>query len=104
MPVRWNADNRPPSLAEFMSRFPTDDACATYLGVRRWPDGFVCPECGPCRGWKLQTKRWTWECHDCGRQTSVTAGTVMHGSKVPLRTWFSVATAPATYADIMAAV
>jgi hypothetical protein len=25
----------------------------------------------------------------CGRQTSVTAGTVMHGSKLPLTAWFT---------------
>jgi hypothetical protein len=104
MPARWNADNRPPSLAEFTARFPTDDACAAYLEARRWPDGFVCPECGSCRGWKLQTKRWTWECRDCGRQTSVTAGTVMHGSKVPLRTWFLAAHLLATHSNGMSAL
>lgn len=104
MPARWNADNRPPSLAEFTTRFPTDDACAAYLEIRRWPDGFVCPECGSHRGWKLQTKRWTWECQDCGRQTSVTAGTVMHGSKVPLRTWFLAAHLLATHSNGMSAL
>src|SRR4029077_4353341 len=41
------------------------------------------------RGWELSGKRFTWECAGCGRQTSVTAGTVMHGSKLPLTAWFT---------------
>src|SRR5262249_45971971 len=40
------------------------------------------------RAWELSSKRFTWECADCGHQTSVTAGTVMHRSKLPLTTWF----------------
>jgi hypothetical protein len=54
--------------------------------------------------WKLQTKRWTWECRDCGRQTSVTAGTVMHGSHVSLRTWFLAAHLLATHSNGMSAL
>ena len=33
----------------------------------------------------MQTKPWTWECAGCGKQTSVTAGTIMHHSKLPLK-------------------
>jgi hypothetical protein len=40
------------------------------------------------KGWELTTKPHTWECATCHRQTSVTAGTVMHWSKLSLRTWF----------------
>ena len=76
------------SRAEFDARFPNQAACARYLAAKRWPDGFVCPACGVCKGWELETKPFTWECSGCHRQTSVTAGTVMHRSKLPLRTWF----------------
>jgi hypothetical protein len=30
-----------------------------------------------------------WMCRACGRQTSVTAGTILHRSRYPLRTWFA---------------
>ncbi len=40
------------------------------------------------QGWKVKTKRHGWECAEWLRRTSVTAGTVMHGGKLPLRTWF----------------
>jgi len=87
MTSRWKHD-KPMSRTDFDSRFPDDAACARHLAQLRWPDGFVCPACGVCKGWELETKRFTWECSGCHRQTSVTAGTVMHRSKVPLRTWF----------------
>lgn len=50
--------------------------------------GFVSPACDGRKGWELASKRFTWECAKCHRQTSVTAGTVMHRSHLPLRTWF----------------
>jgi transposase-like protein len=79
------------SRAAFEARFPDDAACAAHLFARRWPEGFVCPACGSAKGWELHGKRFTWECAGCGRQTSVTAGTVMHRSHLPLRTWFMAA-------------
>ena len=81
---RWQND-RPPSLQQFMASFPDDDLCADWLQRRRWPDGFVCPRCHARKGWKLETKPWTFECAACGKQTSVTAGTIMHGTHLPLR-------------------
>src|SRR5512147_957666 len=78
----------PRSLIEFQRRFPDERACAEYLARVRWPDGFRCPCCGQGKGWELSRKAFTWECTSCRRQTSVTAGTVMHASKLPLTVWF----------------
>ena len=69
------------SLAEFQQEFPNDESCAAFLIERRWPDGFVCPGCGERRPALLKTRARLYECLDCGRQTSVTAGTIMHRSK-----------------------
>src|SRR5438270_9427586 len=77
----------PRSLIEFQQRFGDEAACAQYLAAARWPDGFVCPGCGGGKAWRLETKAWTYECASCGRQTSVTAGTIMHHSKLPLPAW-----------------
>ena len=66
----------PCSLIEFQRRFADEGACASYLADARWPDGFRCPDCGHPKGWELATKAFTWECAGCGKQTSVTAGTV----------------------------
>ena len=86
----------PRSLTEFEQRFGDEDACAEYLAEARWPDGFVCPGCGSKKAWRLESKPWTYECVGCGRQTSVTAGTIMHHSKLPLTTWFWAAYVMAT--------
>ena len=88
MSSRWKHD-RPLSRAQFEARFPDDAACAGHLARRRWPNGFVCPGCGGAKGWALKTKAFTWECAACRRQTSVTAGTIMHASHLPLKVWFT---------------
>ena len=87
MASRWKYD-RPMSRAAFEARFPDEASCARHLAARRWPDGFVCPACGHDRGWELKRRRASWECAACGKETSVTAGTIMHRSHLPLKTWF----------------
>ena len=94
----------PRSLFEFQRRFPDERACAAYLVATRWPDGFRCPACGHDKGWELATKPFTWECAGCGRQTSVTAGTVMHGSKLALTIWFWAAYLMATHSNGISAL
>jgi hypothetical protein len=94
----------PGSLIEFQQRFPDEAACVKYLFAARWPEGFVCPGCGSIKAWELQTKAWTWECADCGRQTSVTAGTIMHHSKLPLTTWFWASYLMATHSNGISAL
>ena len=86
----------------FQRRFP-DDACAAYLASLRWPDGFQCPACGHDVAWMLETKSWTYECTRCGKQTSITAGTVMHGSKLSLSMWFHAVYLMATHSDGLSA-
>lgn len=94
----------PRSLIEFQKRFADEAACAAYLRQARWPDGFVCPACGGVRGWDLATKAWTHECAACHKQTSVTAGTAMHGSKLPLTVWFWAAYLMATHSNGISAL
>jgi transposase-like protein len=99
----WKYD-RPPSLQQFMTDFPDDTACADWLARKRWPDGFVCPSCEYRHGWKLESKPWTFECAGCGKQTSVTAGTIMHRTHLPLRTWFLAAHLVATHSNGISAL
>ena len=94
----------PRSLIEFQSRFATESACAQHLFTQRWPQGFVCPGCGGGRAWLLQTKAFTYECADCGRQTSVTAGTIMHASQLPLTIWFWAGFLMATHSNGISAL
>ena len=79
-------EDYPRTLMDFESRFCTEDACVDYLVQLRWPDGFVCPSCDGRKAWR--TERLLFHCARCGRQSSVTAGTVFQGTRKPLRVWF----------------
>jgi hypothetical protein len=52
----------------------------------------------------MHRRRRVWQCRACGAQTSVTAGTVMHGTRQPLRLWFWAAYLVATHHPGMSAV
>ena len=77
----------PRTLSEFQARFATDGDCARYLYDCRWENGFRCPRCGHGRAYLLATRAIE-KCAGCGYQVSVTAGTVLHRTRVPLRLWF----------------
>ena len=77
----------PKTLFDFQQRFPTDAECEEFLIAWRWPEGFRCPRCGHDDAVKLRFRR-EFQCRRCEHQTSVTAGTAMHKSKVGLRKWF----------------
>lgn len=91
------------SLTEFQKAFPDEASCAAFLFERRWPEGFVCPVCGNGRAAALKSRAYTYECSDCGRQTSITAGTVMHRTKLPLMVWFWAAHLMSTHSNGMSA-
>src|SRR3954468_17322388 len=88
---------RPGSLPEFEERSPDEAACARWLFGKRWPDGFRCPGCGHAKGWEPGLGTLLVECARCRRQTSVTAGTVLHRSPLPLKLWFLAAWLVATH-------
>jgi len=79
-------EDYPRSLQELERRFATEAACLAYLTALRWPTGFVCPACGGTQAWR--TTRGRWHCRECGTQTSVTAGTLFHRTRLPLPVWF----------------
>jgi hypothetical protein len=77
----------PRTYQELLAWFPDDAACLEYLASVRWPDGFVCPACGGRDAWR--TGKGLWMCQDCGRKTSLTAGTIFHRTRTPLSSWFA---------------
>ena len=85
----------PRSLHEFRKLFADEAACRDYLARSRWPDGFRCPSCGHDAALVLLT-RLLWRCRGCRRETSVTAGTVLHRTRIPLTQWFWAAYLVAT--------
>jgi transposase-like protein len=76
----------PWTVLEFQDMFPTEEACYHYLAALRWPEGFRCHHCGDGDAWKL--KRDIYRCRGCLRDVSLTAGTIFHRTRTPLRLWF----------------
>jgi transposase-like protein len=74
-------------LRDFQRQFATEEACQQYLAACRWPDGFVCPRCGHRRAYPMLKQR-RWRCVACRYQVSLTAGTILHNTKMPLTVWF----------------
>lgn len=78
----------PSSVTAFARRFTDEAGCARHLAELRWSGGFACRRCGGAEAWQLAARPRVFECRGCGAQNSVTAGTVMHRSKVSLVEWF----------------
>lgn len=74
------------TIQDFTRKFATEEDCRAYLAKARWPEGFICPKCGSQR--HCQLSNGLYQCAECRRQTSVTAGTFMHRSRLPLKIWF----------------
>ncbi|MBP1990353.1 transposase [Paenibacillus eucommiae] len=75
----------------FLQHFPqtcrSEEDCEKFLYKLRWPAGFCCPRCDHESCYKINTRK-LYECRDCRTQVSVTAGTIMHKSKLSLLVWF----------------
>lgn len=79
----------PTTLPEFDRRFGDEVACWNHLRELKWPEGFRC-RAASCSGRRsyFVIERGVDECTTCGRQTSVTAGTMFHRTRTPLKLWF----------------
>ena len=79
-------EDYPRTAADFEVRFRSEQACREYLFQLRWPEGFRCPRCGSAKAWPLRSVLR--QCAGCGRQVSLTAGTVFQDTHTPLTVWF----------------
>ncbi len=93
----------PKTLAEFQRQFADEAACRAYLALSRWPESYRCPACRHAAAFELP-RRHLWQCKSCGHQTSVTAGTILHRSKLPLTQWFWAAYLMATHTPGLSAL
>jgi len=72
--------------------YSNEDLAREHLESVLWPQGPVCPRCGVMddRITKLMgksTRPGVYKCKDCRKPFSVTVGTVMERSKIPLTKW-----------------
>ena len=75
------------TVRQFRRKFRTERDCLKYLNERKWPDGFRCPRCNNDRSYLIESRK-LYQCTLCRHQTSVTAHTIFHRTRKPLRDWF----------------
>ena len=73
--------------------FTNEDTAREELELARWPEGPVCPHCGNldkakiAKGQGKAIRPGLYYCAACNGQFTVTVGTVMERSKIPLTKW-----------------
>lgn len=92
--VKKEVEHSSPAAAEeeyFIGQLLTSEqACWDYLFRLKWPNGFVCPYCGYGHAYTITTRKQPlFECACCRHQTSLTAGTILEGTRTPLTKWFT---------------
>jgi hypothetical protein len=77
------------SLPEFQRLYGTEAQCEATLEKVRWPDGFRCPRCAGQEHVLVYGRRLKrYQCRNSGHQATLTAGTIMQPTTLPLTTWF----------------
>jgi hypothetical protein len=77
------------SLPQFLRRFGTEAQCAEAVKAARWPNGFMCARCGTTEHYVVgHGARKLFQCGACRHQASLTAGSLLEHTKLPLTTWF----------------
>src|SRR5215216_1242894 len=75
--------------------YSDENKAREHLEKLSWPHGPFCPHCGntdPARLTKLKgksTRPGVYKCKECRKPFSVTVGTVMERSKIPLGKWLA---------------
>jgi transposase-like protein len=79
--------------------FQDADKARKFLEMKRWPEGPICPHCGLLgEAYRLQAdledknakghgRKGLFKCAGCREQFTVTVGTVMEDSHIPLHKW-----------------
>lgn len=77
-------------------QYQNEDAAREFLESRLWPAGPICVHCGvigeaykltPNGKGKTEVRKGVYKCKGCGKQFSVTVGTVLEDSHIPLHKW-----------------
>jgi len=75
------------SIFEFLEHYGTEEQCRAALENARWPDGFICSQCGHQSSCYIESRK-VYQCNRCHHQVSVIRNTVFHSTKLPLTKWF----------------
>lgn len=78
------------NLVNLIENFGSEDKCRAFLEEVRWPTGVECPRCKSKSASQVEDRN-QYDCNSCRYQFSVTSGTVLHDTHLPLWKWFLAA-------------
>ena len=73
-------------LMALIEKYHDEGACRRDLRELRWPNGVACPRCGSLKIRNSYTRNM-YDCGLCGYDFSVTSGTMLHQTHLPLQRW-----------------
>jgi transposase-like protein len=98
--MKAKADKDEFNLAVLAREYSNERKARALFESLRWPDGAVCPHCAKqgseCRDvYRIKPKSTStrgarvglWSCGACRKQFTVTVGTVLEGSHIPISKW-----------------
>jgi transposase-like protein len=74
-------------LVKLVDQFHDEGKARAYLIALRWPDGVDCPRCRSASIAALGIDQ-KFDCNSCRYQFTVTSGTILHDTHLPLWKWF----------------
>jgi transposase-like protein len=85
------------TLTELLKKYGSDKTARSFLESIRWPDGAICPRCKTKQDHKITAKKESengaregvYFCSKCRKQFTVTVGTIMESSHIPIGTWLA---------------
>lgn len=81
------------TLPDLLNHFNSEEKCRDFLEKMRWPEGNIkCPYCGCGNSYRCSDMK-NYKCRrkECKYRFSVTVGTMMEKSRIPLQKWFAAA-------------
>src|SRR2546430_6348612 len=79
------------TLPALLQHFNNEDKARDFLEKTRWPNGvIICPVCGTKGAYRMGNCRmYKCRANECKVNFSVTLGTMMENTKLPLAKWFA---------------
>lgn len=84
------------TLVQMSKQFATEESAREYFELLRWPNGPFCPHCGNAAADRIykvtenqekKIRSGLYKCAECQQGFTVTVGTVMEDTHIPLHKW-----------------
>lgn len=75
------------TIVQIAENFKTELDVVKHAEKMRWDGKPICPTCNSTRVGQRH-KDYRWQCLECKNNFSVTTGTYLHNTKIPLKTWY----------------